>query len=167
MYQNHETHLSMSAQSTRPTSWKLGEAQAWGWNASPQPAPPRGESLASPALVPPPPTFWQCFVWEILGVQSLHWWSCEHWWPCFSKRKTSRGHMIMWYPHGGRDTGWCQQNSDIVLLCVYFLSNYYKNIQNIKNCSWTPSPPAGGGVWCDAPAVKTTAHQMAWLERGQ
>ncbi len=34
----------------------------------------------------------------------------------------------------GRDAGKNQQNSDIVLLSIYSLSNYYKNIQNIKNC---------------------------------
>ncbi len=45
------------------------------------------------------------------------------WLAAIMKRKTSRGHMIMWSPHGGRNAGQSQQNSDIVLLCVYFLSN--------------------------------------------
>ncbi len=34
---------------------------------------------------------------------------------------------------GGRNAGKSQQNSDIVLLCICLI-NYYKNIQNIKNC---------------------------------
>ncbi len=59
--------------------------------------------------------------------------------------------------------------SKIVILCYYvtifYLINYYKNIQNIKNCQALPTPPTGGGVWCDTPAVKvrTTTHQMARL----
>ncbi len=48
-----------------------------------------------------------------------------------------------------------QQNSRILILCIYSLSNVYNNykkIQNIKN--WLrPPPPGGGGVWCDTPAV--------------
>ncbi len=76
---------------------------------------------------------------------------------------------VTWPPHGGGEM--LGKLSKIVILCYYvsifYVNNYYKNVQNIKNCSWTPPPPGGGGVWCDTPAVKTTAHQMAWLERGQ
>ncbi len=45
------------------------------------------------------------------------------WFVAILKRKTSRGHVIMWYPRGGRNAGQSQQNSDIVLLCICFLSN--------------------------------------------
>ncbi len=48
--------------------------------------------------------------------------------------------------------------SKTVILCCYvsvlYLINYYKNIQNIKNCQVLPTPPTGGGVWCDTPAIK-------------
>ncbi len=63
---------------------------------------------------------------------------------------------------GGGILGKTQQNSDIVLLCIYFLSNYCKNIQNIKNCQALPTPPTGGGVWCDTPAVNLEPSLTRW-----
>ncbi len=50
--------------------------------------------------------------------------------------------------------------SKIVILCyfpsIFYLINYCKNIQNIKNCQMLPAPPTGGGVWCDTSAVKSS-----------
>ncbi len=47
--------------------------------------------------------------------------------------------------------------SKIVILCYYvsifYSINYYKIIHNIKNYQALPTPPTGGGVWCDTPAV--------------
>ncbi len=68
------------------------------------------------------------------------------------------------HPMGGGMLGKTQQNSDIVLLCIYFLSNYCKNIQNIKNCWVLPTPPTGGGVWCDTPAVKLEPPLTRWCD---
>ncbi len=54
-------------------------------------------------------------------------------WVAMLKRKTSRGHVT---PHRG---GMLGKLSKIVILCYYvsifYLINYDKNIQNIKNCS--------------------------------
>ncbi len=47
---------------------------------------------------------------------------------------------------------------------TFYLINYYKNIQNIKNCMLRPPPPGGGGVWCDTPVPNVrTIHQMSLL----
>ncbi len=58
------------------------------------------------------------------------------------------------HPMGG---GMLGKPSKIVILCYYasifYLINYYKIIQNIKNCWVVPTPPTRGGVWCDTPAV--------------
>ncbi len=68
------------------------------------------------------------------------------------------------HPMGG---GMQAKASKIVILCyflsIFYLINYCKIIQNIKNHLSRPVPPSGGGVWCDIPAsnVRTTAHQMA------
>ncbi len=59
-------------------------------------------------------------------------------------------------PWGG---GGMQAKASKIVLLYYFLSIFYliiycKNIQNIKNYQVLPTPPTGGGVWCDTPAVK-------------
>ncbi len=54
----------------------------------------------------------------------------------------------------------------IVILCYYvsisYQNNYCKNIQNIKNCWALPTPPSGGGVWCDIPAVNLEPLLTRW-----
>ena len=55
--------------------------------------------------------------------------------------------------------------SKIVILC-YFPSflypiNYCKNIQNIKNCLLLQTPPTGGGVRYDTPAVKSSENHCS------
>ena len=79
----------------------------------------------------------------------------------YFQREGNSSHVTT--PWGG---GMQAKASKIVILCyfpsIFYPINYCKNIQNIKNCLLLPTPPTGGGVWCDIPAVKsrTTAHQM-------
>ncbi len=67
------------------------------------------------------------------------------------------------HPMGG---GMLGKLSKIVILCYYvsifYLINYYKTIQNIKNCRVLPTPPTGGGVWCDTPAVNLEPPLTRW-----
>ncbi len=49
-------------------------------------------------------------------------------------------------------------------LSIFYLINYYKNIQNIKNCLSRPALPGGGGVWYDTPVtIVETIQQMLLL----
>ena len=58
--------------------------------------------------------------------------------------------------------------SKIVILCyflsIFYLNNYCKIIQNIKNCWALPTPPTGGGVWCDTPAVNLEPPLTRWRD---
>ncbi len=68
------------------------------------------------------------------------------------------------HPMGGG--GMLGKLSKIVILCYYvsifYPINYYKNIQNIKNCQVLPTPPTGGGVWCDIPAMNLELPLTRW-----
>ncbi len=56
--------------------------------------------------------------------------------------------------------------SKMVILCyfpsVFYLNNYCKIIQNIKNHWALPTPPTRGGVWCDTPAVNLEPLLTRW-----
>ncbi len=58
--------------------------------------------------------------------------------------------------------------SKIVILCyfpsIFYLNNYCKIIQNIKNWWVLPIPPTGGGVWYDTPAVNLEPLLTRWRD---
>ncbi len=113
-------------------------------------------SLVLPCLEASSSNFWMifCFTKEISSISTvvMYLWLEAN----FDKGKSQGVTWSRDTPLGG---GMQAKASKIVILCyfpsIFYLINYCKNIQNIKNCQALPTPPARGGVWCDTLAVKS------------
>ncbi len=93
-----------------------------GWNGQLQPLWPRGGSSQVPGHLPRLLVFLVYFVWESLkGPTPQPWWA--GWTPWQKERENLKGHVIT--PGGEGMLGNYQQNSRILILYIYFLSNIY------------------------------------------